>query len=251
MQVITTGTNENLTIDAAAAGTVLIGSVASTALGVQIGSSTAAAGTVLTVQSTNLKALAVGRLGATTPALQVDANTATSITGVKIKSAAAGNGVAISAIGEASNGRLLIDAQGSGVLALGDTSTGPVYVNRGALQALQVGVALGALGTAQSSTPTSAQLLGGLLTQTGGTGAGTVTLPTGTNLSATAARTPVAGDSFDCLFVNVAGGQTLTITGATGTTVSGSAAIASGKTCLMKFYLVSANAWNIYCTASA
>ena len=41
----------------------------------------------LTVTSANASALAVGRLGATTPALKVDASTATSITGISIKSA--------------------------------------------------------------------------------------------------------------------------------------------------------------------
>lgn len=246
LQVITSGTNEDLTIDAAAAGTVKIGTVASTALGLQVGSSTSAANATLIVQSTNLKALVVGRLGATTPAFQVDANTATSITGVKIKSAATGNGVAISAIGEASNGKLSIDAQGSGVLALGDTSTGGVGLNRGALQALQVGMTLTAIGTTQNSTPTAAQLLGGILTQTSATGAGTITLPTGTLLSAACPRTPVAGDTFKCTFANLGGGQTLTVTGVTGTTVSGGATIATAKSATLVFTNTGSNAWSIY-----
>lgn len=245
-QVTTSGTNEDLTIDAAAAGTVKIGSVASTALGLQVGSSTAAAGTKLIVQSTSTTALVVGRLGATTPALQVDANTATSITGVKIKSAATGNGVAISAIGEASNGGMKIDAQGSGVLALCDTSTGGVGLNRGNLQALQVGMTLTGLGTTQSSTPTSAQLLGGILTQTGATGAGAITLPTGTALSAACPRTPATGDTFECTFVNITGSQTLTVTGATGTTVVGGATIASAKSAKLVFTCTGSNTWNIY-----
>lgn len=245
LQVITSGTNEDLTIDAAAAGTVKIGTVASTALGAQVGSSTSAANASLIVQSTKTTGFVVGRLGATTPAFQVDPNTATSITGVKVKSAATGNGVAISAIGEASNGRLLIDAQGTGALALGDTSTGPVYVNRGALAALQVGLTLTALGTTQSSTPTSAQLLGGFLTQTGSTGAGTITLPTGTALSTACNRTPATGDSFDCEFANLGGGQTLTVTGATGTTVISGGAIATAKSATLKFICTGSNAWSI------
>ncbi len=134
---------------------------------------------------------------------------------------------------------------------IADVNATATYLNRGPLKALQVGITLTALGTTQSSTPTSAQLLGGLLTQTGATGAGTVTLPTGTAISTACARTPVAGDSFDCWFINVGGGNTLTITGATNTTVSGTVAIASAKFALMKFYNVSANNWNVYCIASA
>ncbi len=248
LQTITSGTNSDMLIDAAAAGTVKIGTVASTALGLQVGSSTSAAATLCIIQSTNLKALVVGRLGATTPAFQVDANTATSITGVKIKSAGTGGGVAISAIGEASNGGMKIDAQGSGVLALGDTSTGGVALNRGARQALQVGMTLTSIGTAQSSTPTGAQLLGGLITQTGATGAGTITLPTGTALSLACPRTPVAGDSFDCMFANLGGSQTLTVTGDTGTTMAGGVTIATAKTAMLRFYCTGSNTWNIFVT---
>lgn len=85
---------------------------------------------VNTITSASATALSVGRLGATTPALLVDASTATSITGIKIKSAGTGAGVAISAIGEASNGALTIDAQGSGTISLGATSTGNIVLTR-------------------------------------------------------------------------------------------------------------------------
>lgn len=248
MQVITSGTNEVLTIDAAAAALVKIGTLASTALGLQVGSSTSAAGTQLIVQSTNAAALAVGRLGATTPAFSVDASTATSITGVKISSKGTGNGVTMAAIGEASNGAFSIDAQGSGVLALGDTSTGGVTLNRGSRTALQIGQTLTSIGTAQSSTPTSAQLLGGLITHTTVTGAGAITLPTGTAVSTACPRTPATGDMFQCTYANLGGGQTLTVTGATGTTVSGGATIATAKTAILTFYCTGSNAWNIYTT---
>lgn len=246
LQAITSGTNTGLYIDAAAAGTVFIGSVASTALGLQVGSSTAAAGTKLIVQSTSTTALVVGRLGATTPAFQVDSNTATSITGVKIKSAATAGGVAISAIGEASNGNISFDAQGSGIVEIGGTSTGQVFFGKGSLKAPVFSGTVTALGTVQSSTPTAAQLIGGMLTQTGATGAGTITLPTGTALSAAFGRTPVAGDSFECLFANLGGSQTLTVTGATGTTVAGGATIATAKSAILVFTCTAANAWSIY-----
>lgn len=83
----------------------------------------------LTVTSANASALAVGRLGATTPALLVDASTGTSITGVKVKAAATGGGVALSAIGE-TNVALTIDANGSGTVTIAATSTGVIALSR-------------------------------------------------------------------------------------------------------------------------
>jgi len=174
-----------------------------------------------------------------------------------------GTGGSTSGAGTAGNGgNLAIDAGPAGtesggtagiggVTIISDANAQATYLNRGPLKALQVGIALGGLGTTQSSTPTAAQLLGGLITQTGATGAGTVTLPSGTALSAACARTPVVGDSFDCWFINVGGAETLTITGATGTTVSGTVAVGSGKFAVMKFYNTGANTWNIYCIVSA
>lgn len=104
---------------------------------------------------------------------------------------------------------------------------------------------LTALGTTQSSAPTSAQLLGGFLTQTSATGAGAVTLPTGTALSAACPRTPVTGDYFSCVFANLGGGQTLTITGATGTTVISGGAIATATAATVHFICTGANTWSI------
>lgn len=133
----------------------------------------------------------------------------------------------------------------AGTIAIGDANAAATYLNRGPLAALQVGLTLTALGTVQSSTPTSAQLLGGFLTQTSVTGAGTVTLPTGTALSAACARTPVVGDSFQCVFANLGGGQTLTVTGQTGTTVISGAAVATAKTAVLTFINTGSNAWSI------
>lgn len=104
---------------------------------------------------------------------------------------------------------------------------------------------LTALGTAQSSSPTAAQILGGFLTQTSATGAGAVTLPTGTAVSAAFGATPAVGDYFRCVFANLGGGQTLTITGATGTTVISGGAIATAKSAELHFINTAANAWSI------
>lgn len=69
----------------------------------------------VTITSASANAFAVGRLGATTPAFNVDASTAVSITGVQVKSAAAGGNVTISAIGEA-NVSLLLAGIGTGIV---------------------------------------------------------------------------------------------------------------------------------------
>jgi hypothetical protein len=198
-----------------------------------------------TITSSDGAALTVGRQGATNPVLKIDASTSSNVTGLQVKGAAAAAGVALLVISSGTNESMTVDAKGSGVIALGDTSTGGVGLNRGALKALQVGLTLSALGTTQSSTPTSAQLLGGFLTQTGQTGAGAITLPTGTALSTACPRTPATGDSFECIIANLGGGQTLTVTGATGTTVVSGGAIATAKSAIAKFICTGANAWSI------
>lgn len=110
---------------------------------------------------------------------------------------------------------------------------------------------LTALGTAQSTTPTAAQVVGGILTQTSATGAGTCTLPTGTLISGALPVAPSAGASFQVLYMNLGGGQTVTITGDTDSTVVGTAAVPSAKSCLMTFVATSATQWTVVCTLSA
>lgn len=82
------------------------------------------------VTSASANALAVGLAGSTNPAFQVDASTASSATGVKVKSAAAAGGLALSVISSGTNEALTIDAKGSGTITLGGTSTGAVIVGR-------------------------------------------------------------------------------------------------------------------------
>jgi len=97
------------------------------AAGAISGATTIAASTSVTVTSASASALAVGRLGATTPALVVDASAATSITGIKITSAAASGGVAVVAVGESSVA-LTINAAGTGTIGIGSVSTGAVTI---------------------------------------------------------------------------------------------------------------------------
>lgn len=84
-------------------------------------------GNVLTTASSN--GLSVGRLGSTTPAFNVDASTASSITGITVKSAATTGGVDLTATGE-TNVAMRINAAGSGTLTLNGTATGDIATPR-------------------------------------------------------------------------------------------------------------------------
>lgn len=84
----------------------------------------------LAVTSSSASALAVGLNGATNPALLVDASTASSATGLKIKSAAAAAGLAVSVVTSGTNENLTIDAAGSGTITLGGTSSGAITLAR-------------------------------------------------------------------------------------------------------------------------
>lgn len=81
-----------------------------------------------TITSASASALAVGLNGATNPALQVDASTASSATGIKVKSAAVTGGAAVSVVSSGTNEPLTIDAKGSGTVTIAGTSTGAVTI---------------------------------------------------------------------------------------------------------------------------
>lgn len=85
----------------------------------------------LTVTSSNASALTVGLNGATNPAFQVDASTGSSATGIKVKSAAAGGGVAVSVVSSGTNENVKYDAKGSGTVSIGSVSTGNVLLTGG------------------------------------------------------------------------------------------------------------------------
>ncbi len=76
-----------------------------------------------TVQSAT--ALTVARTG-TNYAFQVDTNTASSATGLKVTSAAAAGGVALAAISSGTDENLTLDAKGAGTVSIGATSTGSI-----------------------------------------------------------------------------------------------------------------------------
>lgn len=135
---------------------------------------------------------------------------------------------------------------------IGSVNATAVYLARAALKSVIFGQTITALGTSQNSTPSAAQLLGGVVTQTGATGAGTVTTPTGTVLSAAMPKAVVTGDSFECLFCNLGGSQNLVITaGASGMTVVGNATVPSGKNANLTFVNTGATAWDCFVEVSA
>lgn len=92
-------------------------------------SSTLASG-AHTVTSNSATAFAAGLAGATNPAFSVDASTASSATGIKIKSAAAAGGAAISVTSSGTNENLTVDAKGSGTVTIAGTSTGGIVLSR-------------------------------------------------------------------------------------------------------------------------
>jgi len=81
---------------------------------------------VVTASSAN--ALAVGQNGATNPALLVDTSTASSATGLKVASAAAGGGVALVVLSSGTDENLTLNAKGAGTIGIGSVSTGRVTI---------------------------------------------------------------------------------------------------------------------------
>lgn len=247
----TGGANELITVDTKGSGTLGLNTVNNSAGLTTIGNATNLGGVAIngpaTHTSASATALTVGRLGATTPALLVDASTGTSITGLKIKSAATGNGVALSAVGAAAE-PITIDAATTGIISIGTTSTGQVVMGRGSRLETIYGLTKTPV-AAQNTTPTAAQLLGGYYAHTSQTGGGTATLPLASLLDA--AITGVAtGDSFVCLYTNP-GNQTVTVTTNTGFTVSGTVAIPTLRSANLFFYRTGAGAWDCVVTLNS
>lgn len=99
---------------------------------------------------------------------------------------------------------------------------------------------------AQNATPTAAQLLGGMITHTSVTGAGTCTVPIGTAMSSGIAS--ATGSTITWLYYND-GSQTVTITADTGhTLVGGTAAVTTGKHMLVTSRCASAGVWVSFLT---
>lgn len=126
-----------------------------------------------TITSASATSLAIGLNGSTNPAFLVDSSTALSATGIKIKSAAATGGVAISVITSGTNENMAIDAAGSGTVMIGGTSTGAITLNR----ATTIGAALtyGGVTLSNSVSGTGSMLLSSNSTAAGFTVTGSFT----------------------------------------------------------------------------
>jgi len=139
--VLYNGLNTEKPVDFSGAATAKL--PAATTIG---GSSVAALSTITSISA---DALTVGPNGTTNPSFNVDASTASAATGLKVKSAAAAGGLAVSVITSGTNENLKIDAAGSGTITLGGTSTGNIVLSRA-----QTGVSTSLTGavTAKSAT---------------------------------------------------------------------------------------------------
>lgn len=82
----------------------------------------------MVITSPSAAAFAVGLGGLTNPAFRVDASTASSATGLNVKSAAAGSAVALSVISSGTNENFLLNAKGSGQVRIATVSTGGAYI---------------------------------------------------------------------------------------------------------------------------
>jgi hypothetical protein len=100
---------------------------------------------------------------------------------------------------------------------------------------------------ATSATPTIAQILGGIIRHTSVTGSGTVTVPTGTDMSAGITGVAV-GSTVKWLYYND-GDQTATITAAANhTLVGGTPAVTTGKWIECTSVCTAANTWVTFLT---
>lgn len=147
-----------------------------------------------TITSSSSAALSVGVNGATNPALVVDASTASSATGIKIKSAAAAGGIALSVVSSGSNENLTIDALGSGTISIGNTSTGAITLTRATT--MSAALTYGGVTLSNSVTGTGSMALSasptftGTVTAAAGTFSGAVALQAGGSLAGTFSGTP-------------------------------------------------------------
>jgi hypothetical protein len=118
-----------------------------------------ALGGAVTVTATSASSLTVGRQGATNPVIQIDAATASVVTGIKVTGAASGGGIALAAISSASNEAMTINAKGTGTIGIGTTSTGNITLGNTSMTAVAIAA------TTDSTTTTT-----GALTIAGGLG---------------------------------------------------------------------------------
>lgn len=82
----------------------------------------------LAFNGTSATEFSVGQNGATNPALNIDTSTASSVSGINIKSAATGLATVITATDTGATAPLTINSKGIGTLSLGSTGAGAVAI---------------------------------------------------------------------------------------------------------------------------
>lgn len=156
VRAISSGTNESLTIDAKGSGTITLNGTGTGAIA--LARNTTLAGTLVQT-SAAAAALAVGRQGATTPALQVKCDVATCVTGLLVTARAAAAGVDIAVTSSGTDENLVIDAKGAGTITLNGTGTGVIVAGR-KLQATAGGIQTKmSIDNVHDTTPTEAELI--------------------------------------------------------------------------------------------
>jgi len=202
------GTNENLTIDAKGSGTVTINGTATGIVALPAGSTIGGSVPLTsTITSSSATAFQVGPNGATNPVFDIDASVTSQVSGLKVQGRAAGNsaGVVISVTSSGTNENMTFTPKGTGTVALGSgtgsvtlAGTGGTFINN--IVTLAGGTAVTA-GGAQAAAIGSSAGIGFYF----GSGAPTVTAPQGslylrTDGSSTSTR----------LYVNTTGSTTWT-----------------------------------------
>jgi hypothetical protein len=170
------------------------------------------------ITSTNANSLAVGRQGATNPVLNVDASTASVVTGLNLKGAAAAGGMALSVTSSGTNENLTIDAKGSGTITLNGTATGGITLSRA--------LTYGGVTLSNSVTGTGSMVLSASPTFTGTVAVAAVTATSLALGGATLGTNALAATGTAAISGNVTiGGTNNVATGTIGIGVTNNAAV--------------------------
>jgi len=182
LSVTSSGTNENLTIDAKGSGTITLNGTATGA----VSTTRAFSSANQTLTTTSANSLAVGRQGITNPVLNVDASTASVVTGLNVKGAAAAGGMALSVTSSGASENLTIDAKGNGTVTINGTATGAITLNTTTsaptynATTIASGFQFGAAGASGRITATGTSGIFNMVNSTGSLFAGLLLGPSGT-----------------------------------------------------------------------
>lgn len=177
------------------------------------------------ITTNSASGLAVGLAGATNPALQVDASTASSATGLKVKSAAAAGGLAISTVSSGTNESLTIDAKGNGTVTINGTATGIVALPASSTIGGSAVVALATITSTSANALTTGPA--GATNPSFNVDASTGSAATGLNVKSAAAAgglavSTLSSGSDESLTLDAKGTGTITLNGtATGNIITG------------------------------